>query len=323
MLLPYRVREKLLNRSFRKKMGYFMDFNAPRTFNEKIQWCKLYYYHPDSKKIADKAAFKSYIAQRLGEGHTARLYGVWDKADDIDLSDIPVPFVLKSNCCAYGDSVQFVFDKSEIDIEYLKKDLKKWLDPMNTIIPQSGRGYYGIEKPLIMAEEYLGTGSEPPVDYKFFCFNGIPRYVYSASEHFKSGKAVASAISFYDMDWNPLNVTYGNSIRKDMPKPANFDTMYQTAMQLSGDFPFMRVDFYDCGSTWYIGEMTFSSGAGFQKFHPESFDRTLGDLFVLPPKNTDREKFRGDMLLAYFKHAAGAFHDLLRTGFYQGKVKSK
>jgi len=314
MLLPYWLREKLLNRSFQKKMGYRMDFNDPRTFNEKIQWCKLYYYHPDSRKIADKAAFKTYIAERLGEGCTAKLYGTWDNVAEIDLSRIPVPFVLKSNCCGYGDCVRFIWDRQEIDEGQLKRELKEWLDPMNTIIPQSARGYYGIRKPLIMAEEYLGSDREPPIDYKFFCFQGIPRYVYTASEHFRDGRAAVSAISFYDMDWNPLDIRYGSSRRKDVPKPVNFDGMYETAALLSKGFPFMRVDFYDCGSRWYVGEMTFSSGAGFKKFYPESFDRTLGDLFILPPKNTDREPFRGDMLAAYFRHAAGIIYKRMITG---------
>lgn len=313
MFLPYRVRELLLGRSFQRRMGYRMDFRSPRTFNEKIQWCKLYYYHKDAVRIADKVAFKAYVAERLGEGRTARLYGAWDDVDAIDFPSIPLPYVLKSNCCAYGDCVRFVFDYEHLDLERLRRELKPWLDPMNTIIPQSARGYFHIEKPLIMAEEYVGTDQTPPVDYKFFCFGGIPRYVYSASEHFQDGKAVTSAISFYDMDWNPLDVRYGDSQQRDLPKPTHFDQMREAAELLSRGFPFMRVDFYDCQDTWLVGEMTFSSGAGFKKFKPESFDLALGDLFELPPQNTDRERFRGDLLEAYIKHVAGAFVDLIKA----------
>ena len=312
LFLPYWLRELLLGRSFQRKMGYRMDFGDPRTFNEKIQWCKLYYHHPDAVRIADKVAFKAYVAERLGKGHTAQLYGAWDDVNAIDFAGMPIPYVLKSNCCAYGDCVLFVFDHARLDPARLRRELKPWLDPMNTIIPQSARGYFHIEKPLVMAEAYVGSEQTPPVDYKFFCFGGVPRYVYSASEHFQDGKAVTSAISFYDMDWQPLDVRYGDSRRCDLPKPTHFDEMRQAAELLSQGFPFMRVDFYDCEDRWLVGEMTFSSGAGFKKFDPESFDRDLGDLFELPPKNTDREPFRGDLLVAYLRHVTGAFRDLIR-----------
>lgn len=311
MFLPYKVRELLLGRTFQRKMGYRMDFRNPRTFNEKIQWCKLYYHHLDATRIADKVAFKSYVAERLGEGNTAKLYGAWDNVDDIDFHSIPLPYVLKSNCCGFGDCVRFVFGHEDLDPERLRCELRPWLDPMNTLIPQSARGYFHIMEPLIMAEEFVGSGQTPPVDYKFFCFGGVPRYAYSASEHFQDGRAVSSEISFYDMDWNPLDVRYGTSKRHDLPKPTRFDEMRQVAELLSRGFPFMRVDFYDCGSTWLVSEMTFSSGAGFQKFEPQSFDLALGDLFELPPKNTDQERFRGDLLAAYLRHVAVALRDLI------------
>lgn len=301
MFLPYMIREQILKKMFRAHTGRRMDFSSPKGFNEKLQWYKLYFYDPDCRRIIDKLKFKAYVSERIGEGHTAKLYGAWDDADDVDLSGIPLPFVLKSNCSSYGHNLMFIFDRDQCDPARLRPSLEKWLDPMNTEMALLCREYYEIEKPLIIAEEFLGDGHTPPPDFKFYCFDGRPYCVYSASDHFDDGRPVHSAVSFYDMDWVPLGITYGGAKQKDLPKPVHFEEMKHAAGVLSKGFPFVRVDFYDRDDGYYLGEMTLSPGDGFRSFDPASFDDELGELFILPEANRKHGRFRADVFRAYIR----------------------
>ena len=315
MFLPYKIRELILKIQFRQRIGHWMDFRSPKGFNEKMQWYKLYYYNPDSYRIIDKLGFKSYVSEKLGEGHTAELYGAWDDAGKVDLSDIPLPFVLKSNCSSYGNNMLFIFDREQCDPAILRPRLERWLDPTNTDISGFCREHYEIEKPLIIAEAFLGSGHEPPADYKFYCFDGRAHYVYSACEHFRNGRPVHSAISFYDMDWKPLDVIYGGAKRRDLPRPKHFEEMKQAAEKLSEGFPFVRVDFFDRDDTYYLSELTLSPGDGFKSFEPASFDDKLGGLLALPERNTKRESFRADVFTAYIRRAfiVGTHHKRKRN----------
>ena len=307
MFLPYKIRELLLKTQFRRHIGHRMDFRSPKSFNEKMQWYKLYYYNPDSYRIIDKLGFKSYVSEKLGEGHTAELYGAWDDAGKVDLSDIPLPFVLKSNCSSYGNNILFIFDKEQCDPIALRPRIERWLDPMNTDISGFCREHYEIGKPLIIAEAFLGKDHEAPTDYKFYCFDGKPFCVYSADGHFADGKPVPSAISFYDMNWDPMDVTYGGAKRRDLPRPKHFEEMKRAAEIVSESFPFVRVDFFDRDDTYYLSELTLSPGDGFKAFEPESFDDELGALLRLPERNTKREAFRADVFAAYIAYLKRKF----------------
>ena len=115
-------------------------------------------------------------------------------------------------------------------------------------------------------------------DYKLFCFNGEPYCVYVAQDHFgKDG----SHISFYDLDWNKLDVRYGKHILGDAEKPKHFDQMVEIAKKLSKGFPFVRVDFFDTDEHVYVAELTFAPGGCVTQYHPESFNKTLGDLMTI------------------------------------------
>ena len=315
ILLPYIIRELILRKLFLKHTGRRMDFRSPKGFNEKIQWYKLYYYNADSYRIIDKAGFKSYISEKIGDGHTAELYGVWDDAGKVDLSGIPLPFVLKSNCSSYGNNLLFIYDREQCDPVLLRPELEKWLDPMNTELAGLCREYYEIRKPLIIAEAFLGNGQEPPADYKFYCFDGKPHCVYSACDHFYDGRPVHSAISFYDMNWKTLDFMYGDAEPRVLPKPKHFEEMKHAAEILSEGFPFVRVDFYDREDTYYLGEMTLSPGDGFRTFDPSSFDDELGELFKLPEPSMKKERFRGDVFAAYLRRTfnVGTHHKRKRN----------
>lgn len=276
---PKKLHELRLGRNFYDVFGRHIDFQNPRTFNEKIQWYLINNRDPRVPGIIDKAMFKDYIREQLGEGYTAKLYGVWERIEDVDLSDIPLPFVIKANSRSEGENIVLVKSRDQIN-DALMSDMAEWLKWRNTNSNSSCFAYQRV-KPKILAEEYLEgldrESGEELTDYKFYCFRGKPYCAYTSIR--VPGK---HKITFYDMDWNALDATYAGYEKGPIPKPPHFEEMKKLAAALSKDFPFVRVDFYETTAGLRIGEMTFFSAFGLKPFSPESFDYELGEQFVLP-----------------------------------------
>lgn len=177
--------------------------------------------------------------------------------------------------------MKFVTNKSALDKEKLLTEVNNWLDPRNTMM-NTCCCRFNNSTPCILAEEYLKQEGHTPNDYKFFCFNGIPHYVYAATAHFEKEM---SAISFYDLDWNILDVKYADYLTAKVEKPEQFDEMLEIAKTLSKGFPFVRVDFFNVSGRVYLSELTFDSGDGHRKFDPASFDLEMGKLFKIVPND--------------------------------------
>lgn len=265
---------------YRRHMGYSFDINNPVLFTEKLQWYKVFYTRPDMENITDKYLFKLYIKEKLGDGYTIPVYNAWTDVEALekDWDSLPEEFVLKANLQSDGRNIMVIHHKSEIVFSKIKKKLKAWLDVRNTLANSFDCNTYK-GTPRILAEEYMANFEDQLYDYKFFCFDGQPFCVYVAQDHFgKDG----SHISFYDMEWKKMDVKYGNHIVGDAPKPKHYDEMVEIAKKLSVGFPFIRVDFFDTDDKLYVAELTFNPGGGVTKYHPESFNKKLGDLFKLP-----------------------------------------
>lgn len=265
---------------YKRHMGYAFDINKPVLFTEKLQWYKVFYRRPDMERITDKYLFKLYINERLGEGFTIPVYKSWTDVDTLekDWDLLPEEFVLKANLQSDGRNIMVVHKKSSIKFKRIKRKLKTWFDVRDTLANSYDCNTY-CGTPRILAEEYMANFEDQLFDYKFFCFDGKPFCVYVAQDHF--GKE-GSHISFYDLDWNKMDVKYGNHIVGDAPKPKHYDEMVEIAEKLSVGFPFIRVDFFDTDEKLFVAEMTFNPGGGVTKYHPDSFNKKMGDLFKLP-----------------------------------------
>ena len=267
-----------VKKRFKEAMGYELDLKHPKTFNEKIQWYKLYYDNKEITRITDKYKFKSYVAEKLGsDKYTIPLLGHWYNAEDMrkDWNKLPKEFVLKCNLSYNGNNMTFITNKNEVDLDKLLNETITWLDPRNTMM-NTCCCRFNNSTPCILAEEFLKQEGHTPNDYKFFCFDGVPYYVYVATAHFEKGM---SAISFYDLDWNMLDVRYADYLSVKVEKPKQFDEMLEIARKLSSGFPFVRVDFFNVAGKVYLSELTFDSGDGHRKFDPVSFDYEMGRLF--------------------------------------------
>lgn len=252
-----------------------LNLKNPQTFNEKIQWLKLYHYPKNQLVVngSDKYAVREYITEK-GYGHKlVPLLGVWDKAEDIDWNALPKQFVLKCNHgCAYNIVVS---DKDKLDKAATVKQLNRWLKEdfgaFNIEIH-----YSEIKRRVITCEEFLG---ECITDYKFFCFNGKPHCVYVSTDLIHDRQA---QIGFFYLDGSkmPLRRDDYTDIQ-NVALPPFYDEMKEAAEILCKDFPFVRVDFFVANNTWYFAELTFTPSAGMMPFNPESYDLEWGNLLVI------------------------------------------
>lgn len=265
---------------YERHMGYRFDIQHPKLFTEKLQWYKIFYERDDFADITDKYLFKSYVRDRIGDGYTIPCYGAWTNVREIEKAwdSFPEEFVIKANLQSDARNIMIIHHKSEISFKVLKRELERWLKIRNTLINSWDWHFYN-GTPRILVEKYMANYKDQLYDYKFFCFNGNPYCIYVAQDHFgESG----SRITFYDTQWNKLNVKYGKHIVGNVPKPKHFDEMMAISKILSLGFPFVRVDFFDTDAHLYVAELTFAPGGGVTPYHPESFNKELGEMFTLP-----------------------------------------
>lgn len=258
---------------FKHFLGYELDLNNPVTFNEKINWLKLYDHNPLYTMLADKYEVKKYVASLIGNEHVVPNIGVWQTAGEIDFSSLPKQFVLKATHDSGG--ICICRDKNEFDVEAAKKKLSKSLRT-NCYYHEREWVYKDIP-PRIIADKFLDDHSGHELqDYKFWCFNGVPRIMYCTN------KAGSIYENFYDMDFNPLPISRGFMVMADLEKPSGFSKMKEFATMLSKDIPFVRVDFFEVDEIVYFGEYTFYDWGGLKRFSDFEWDKKLGSYITLP-----------------------------------------
>ncbi|MFR6064927.1 MAG: ATP-grasp fold amidoligase family protein [Eubacterium sp.] len=245
--------------NYKYSTGQWLDWNNPQDINAKINILKVteYYNNPVVTKCIDKYLIREYLKEKGLEELCPKLYGVYEKADEIDWNGLPNQFAVKCNH-ACGTNI-IVDDKSKLDFEAAKKQLDKW---MKMDYWREGEIQYKYIKKKIIIEEYLGAGEELKT-YKFFCFNGEPKVLYISLDEDRF-------IDYYDMDFNklPYSLPEHEHYPKTISKPENFDKMIEISKKLSNDFPFVRVDLYDSNGKIYISELTFVPTGGFMKIDP-------------------------------------------------------
>ena len=268
---------KILKQWYKKRTGKNLNLGNPKTFNEKIQWLKLYDNSPLKTKLADKYLVREWIEEQIGSKYLIPLLGVWNNFDEIDFDKLPEKFVLKANHGSHWNII--VKDKSKLDKSKAKKKFDKWMARDYAFKAGLELQYKGI-KPKIIAEKFIEDTNGELNDYKIMCFNGEPKFVWV-----DCGRYSNHTKNIYDLDWNlqPFKMTYSIS-KTPIARPENLDKMIELAKILCKDFAFVRVDFYNVDGKIYFGEMTFTSMSGTDKFEPEKYDLELGNMLTLPEK---------------------------------------
>lgn len=263
---------------FRLMMGRKLDLKNPVTFNEKLQWLKLYNRRPEYTMMVDKYAVKQYIANKIGEQYVIPTLGVWNSVESIEWDSLPNQFVLKTTHGGGGCGVVICKDKSTFDKEAAKIKLQKSLDS-DIYVNYREWPYKGVPKRII-AERYMTNGGNELEDYKIHNFNGKPKLILVCKNRFEKSPMVDD---FYSTDWQLLDIRRPGHPNSSVPQevPKELELMLSLAELLSKDIPFLRTDFYTIQGKVYFGELTFFPAAGMSKFDPEEWDEILGDWLLL------------------------------------------
>lgn len=265
------------------KMHEKLNLKSPRTYNEKLNWLKLYYRNELMPKCADKFQAREYITGKGYGEFLPKLYWHGDSPNEIPFDTLPNSFVIKSTSGS-GNNI-IVHNKANLNIPSTVNTIKKWMKEKYLIA--YGEWFYEKIKPSIIVEEFLSDGkNEVPADFKLFCFNGLKGGVLCTAvdiDRFKGHRRL-----IYSDKWEYLaNVDFGfdNAGEDLIAKPPCYERMCEVAKDLAQPFPHCRVDFFVIGSRFYIGEITFFNGAGFDRVSPVEYNIQMGDALILPEKN--------------------------------------
>ena len=273
--LPDKIYLKLY---YRACLNSSLDLDDPKTYNEKLQWLKLYDCRPEYTAMVDKYEVKEYVSNLIGKEYVVTNYGVWNRFEDIDFDALPNQFVLK--CTHDSGGLVICRDKAKLDKAKAKRKIEKSLK-RNYYYANREWPYKNV-KPRIIAEAYMEDEKTAELrDYKFFCFDGEPKMLFIASDRQTEGEE--TKFDFFDMDYNHLDFTNGHPNATVLPeKPETFEQMKVLARKLSAGIPHVRVDFYEVNGKIYFGELTFFHWSGMVAFDPPCWDRTIGDWLRLP-----------------------------------------
>lgn len=266
------------------KTGHRLNLNQPIGFNEKQQWLKLYARHPEYTILVDKFKVRDVVAQKIGEEHLIPLLGHWNHYKDIDFNLLPDTFVLK--CNHDSGSVKIVTDKSLIDHKIFERFYEKHLS-RNPFYAGREFPYKNVQPQIIAEKLMVGKNGKGIADYKFFCFNGVPKLMFVATER-ETGEP---KFDFYDMGYNHLPIfnIHENAV-VEPEKTTKFEEMKKLAAILSENIQFVRIDFYEINEVVYFGEYTFYHGGGFWLFKPDNIEKILGDYIELPVTNSNTDE---------------------------------
>ena len=281
-LLNHLPDEKFLRLLWKARFETELDLEHPKTFNEKMQWLKLYDRDPLHTRMADKYAVKSYVSPLIGEEHVIPTLGVWSNPNDIDFFSLPDRFVLKCNHTS-GEGLILCRNKALLNrkeaIAKLQKAMKDDYYLTYREWPYKDIPRCIIAEPYMEDEKAAAFGLDTLPVYKFFCFEGEPRII----QTIQNDKMPNESIDYFDPTWTllPFHQNYPNS---EVPtaRPECLDEMLSMASALSQGFHFLRVDLYEINGKVYFSEFTFFSDAGFAPFHPDSWNETLGSWIYVP-----------------------------------------
>ena len=257
--------------------GKKLDLDNPREFNAKIQWLKVYYKNPILTQLVDKYTVREYVKEKIGEEYLNELFGVYDKASEVNFDALPDQFVIKGvHGCHFN---LIVPDKTQLNKLKARFLMTKWLSKNQYYRGGLEWAYKNVPKRLI-AEKYLVEMGKAVInDYKFFCFAGIPKFV-----QVDLGRGIENFRCFFDMKWEkqPFLVGRKTFYEGEIRPPKNFTEMKAVATKLAAGFPFVRVDLYNIAGRIVFGEMTFYPSDGRNEFRPEEYNLVMGDYLKLP-----------------------------------------
>ena len=271
--------------SFMLKCQYWVKLNRslnlknPERFSEKVQRYKINYKNQTMCQCVDKYLVRDFIKSRGCEQYLNDLYGVYEKAEEINFAFLPDKFVIKTTNGSGGENILICKEKAMLDVPAAIKTVNSWKSKCVSTLSHEW-AYIGAKTSRIIIEKYLeekNSKNDSVHDYKFFCFDGKVKFLVVDVDRYIGHKR-----NFYTVDWELLDIiTDCPKVDRVIPCPDNYDEMVKLAEILSFGFPFVRVDLYNVEKKVIFGEMTFYPWSGYIQFYPDAFDIELGSHFKI------------------------------------------
>lgn len=250
-----------------RSCSYWPNLKEPRTFNEYI----LRYMHTARDHampfVADKYLVRDYVRSRVGEQYVAEILRKWPRIESASCHGLPESYVVKAS---HGSGFNLAVRSGELTDAQLREQLLRW--SKIDFYWHRREWVYKDALPRYYAEEFLGSASTSPDDYKTFVFNGTVEFFQVDTGRFGEHRR-----TFFDRSWAPMEV------EKDFPRPAVLpgrpvvlDEMIEIAEKLGEEFPFVRVDMYVLPTRIVVGELTFYPKAGTNRFASREQDLEMG-----------------------------------------------
>ncbi|KON82893.1 hypothetical protein AF331_18770 [Rossellomorea marisflavi] len=269
--------KKYMELIFYRVQGYKLNLNNPKTLSEKIQWMKLYWDLEKLGEYIDKYEVRKYVEKKVGKEFLIPLIGVYENEAQINFEDLPKSFIIKATHASGWNFI--VKNKNNINYKEVLDKIAFWTN--TSFYNLTGERNYKHVTGRVVIEELVEDPSGDLKDYKFFCFDGQPKFIQVDGDRHEEHKR-----NIYDTEWNKLDVSYvhGN-LAAPIPKPDKLNEMLDVAKKLSSDFKFVRVDLYYTNNKVYFGELTFTPGQGFEKFSNKKYDDEFGGYLNLGGKS--------------------------------------
>ena len=261
-----------LKKKFYSKLGYELDLNNPKSLNQKICWKKVNDRNPLIPLTSDKYRVRKYIKMILGEEEANKLLVpllfVTDKPETIPFDELPDEYIIKAN---YGSGKNIIINNScQLNKIEIISQCKHWLKEPYPIKRHTWT-YQNVKRKIIIEKLLRDENGNIPADYKFNIFHGKCEFIYVITDRYEDKK-----ISYYDSNWNYLNITSKENKGNILPPPKCLDRMIEVAEILGSDFDYVRVDLYEVNNAIYFGEFTHYPSGGYALFNPQSFDFEMG-----------------------------------------------
>lgn len=265
--------------------GKKLCLDNPVEFNQKISWLKVYYHPPILTQLVDKYSVRAYVKDKVGEHYLNELIHVYNKASEVNFEELPEQFVIKG---VHGFHFNLIVkDKSKLNRKRARYLMRKWMSK-NQYYRGGLEWAYKNVQPKLIAEKFLSEMDKEVLnDYKFFCFNGKPKFVQIDIE-----RSINDYRAFYDLNWNKLEFYNKENpvFPRELTKPENFEEMVEVATKLADKFPFVRVDLYSINGKILFGEMTFYPADARKDFHPKKYNAILGSYITLPKQSKGQKE---------------------------------
>lgn len=260
---------------FRLVMKKKLNLDNPTTWNEKIQYIKVYDHNAIYPSLVDKYEVRNYIKNKIGSEYLIPIYGVYNKITDVDFTKLPNQFVIK--CTHDSGSVRIIRNKKDMDlyevIKFFNKKMKR-----NYYYHSREWAYKNVRPRIIIEKLMEDNESEYLRDYKFFCFGGNPKYIQIDYDRFSNHTR-----NVYEINGNKINsdLMHPRNLNNDLKIDDNIREMIGLCSIISPCNAFSRIDFYLINNHIYFGEITLYHGSGYEFFSDDRYNELFGNLIDL------------------------------------------